>query len=60
MDQGNSPLTATYNASVANNIVDLAEQVKGRPGYYGECNIPLWNWSEWFEPYINNILCMLN
>jgi hypothetical protein len=56
MDQGHSPLTAQYHCNSAYDLQDLKNQIQALPGYSADFNIPIWDWSSWFKPYIQRII----
>jgi hypothetical protein len=56
MDQGHVPITSSYHSKAAYDLLDLKNQVESNAGYHGQCNIPLWDWSNWFAPYIQRII----
>jgi len=55
MDQEHVPITSIYHARAAYDLSDLRNQVESNIGYHGQCNILLWDWSNWFAPYIQCI-----
>jgi hypothetical protein len=56
MDQGHSPVTSQYHHDSAYNLQDLKNQIDALDGYSANINIPIWDWSSWFQPYMQCIL----